>query len=68
MRREREYRCGIADVENLVFAWHVRIVSEIVVDVKFLADSYWQSAVSEILRSRMEGVQEWKKRGPSGKP
>lgn len=64
MRREREYRCGITDVENLVLAWHVPIVSEIVADVKLLADGYWQSAVSEILRSRMEGMEGWKKRGP----
>lgn len=45
MRREREYRCGITDVENLVLAWHVPIVSEIVADVKLLADGYWQSVL-----------------------
>ena len=63
MRREREQRSGIADVEYLVLAWHRQIVSEIVADVKFLADSYWQSALCEISRSRMEGMEGWKKRG-----
>ena len=38
VRREREWRRGVADVEYLVFSWHGHIVSDVSVGVKFLVD------------------------------
>jgi hypothetical protein len=46
VRWQREWWCGIADAEYLVFPWHGHTLSEIVADVKFLVDGYRRSVVS----------------------